>query len=93
MNKINIIPYEVMDAPETKELSSILKRFYNKVNINLISKDEKVDKDINILYNNRGDGKWLQDFWSEEMIVVNNLDDLVSVLDFYSKYDYKTLNK
>lgn len=81
-------------------LQGIITKYENKVTfITEESNEEDIDKvnhkhsQIRIFYNDGSQSDWLEEHANKEILVVNNWEDIEQIIDFYLKYDYKTLEE
>lgn len=76
---------------EYRNISKIIDKYAKKIDI--IIDDEKRNAEIEILYNDGQDIEWLYEHKNPDALIAHSFDDICDILNFYSKYDYKTLKR
>lgn len=84
----------VNDNDFIEGLKKIIKRYENKVmfitNSKSDNKGSHKHSQIKIFYDNNNE---YEKYINEEVLVVTNWDEVESIVDFYLKYDYETLER
>lgn len=79
------------DSELYEGFKEIIAKYENKIEFIINKKNKK--SQIRIFYNNGTGLNWLEKNANKEILVVNNLEEIITIVDFYLKYDYKTLKK
>ena len=78
------------DNPKTTaEFKYIYDKYKNKVHF-ITNRCNRRCSQVRILYS---DGMDLKKYVNKDVLIVNNWQDVEAIIEFYLKYDYKTLEK
>lgn len=88
------IPYDIEVIGITNEgLSKNKVNMLNGIQIDDCTKALDTNAQLKILYKSGNNYEWQKGYENTDIIVVNSWQEIDEILSFFTKYDYKTLNK